>query len=261
MSVSVIITTYNDSEFLKRAIYSVINQNFSACELIVVDDGSENNNAEKVVSDINCDKLVINFFYKENGGASSARNYGIERATGDYIAFLDADDEWLPNHLEIKLRKIKAAGPNCFGVYSGFVCKPIDVYSSFTSVNGKVSPDFIGKKNGFPGGAPSYLFKREFLADLNGFDVSLKQNEDFDLILRLIHQGFTFYGNNEATFIRYLRDDSLTRNNRYFRSYNRVNQFLLKAWEKKYLSKREVVKRFLFNSLSLIKKFTVSLVR
>lgn len=253
MNISVIITTYNDSEFLKRAISSVINQNYSAYELIVVDDGSTSHDAEQVITSIEA-TLPINFFYKENGGASSARNYGLEKASGEYIAFLDADDEWLPNHLEIKANKMATSDSNCFGVFSGFICQPSNVNSKFCSVDSFITPDLIGKPNGFPGGAPSYLYKREYLVGLNGFDTSLKQNEDFDLILRLIKAGYTFSGSNEATFIRHLRDNSLTRNSNYFRSYKRVNKFLCKSWREGYLSKFEIIKRGCLNFLSLIKK-------
>ena len=253
--ISVIITTYNDSEFLNRSISSVIGQSYRAFEILIVDDGSADSSAKSIAESMQKKSSIpIRYLYQENGGASSARNHGLGKAQGDFIAFLDADDEWLPNHLEVKVSKIIAAGANCFGVYSGFVCSPSDVKSKFSSVNGVTCPDLIGKPFGFPGGAPSYLFKRGPLLKVNGFDTSLKQNEDFDLILRLIKAGYTFSGSNEATFIRHLRDDSLTRNSNYYRSYKRVNEFLYKAWKQEYLSKVEIIKRACFNFLSLVRK-------
>ena len=81
----------------------------------------------------------------------------------------------------------------------------------------------------------------------------MKQNEDFDLILRLIKSGYEFDGNNEATFIRHLREGSLTRNKKYFLSYKRVNKFLYKAWKNSYLSRTEISKRFFLNSAFLTK--------
>lgn len=254
MNITAIIPTYNDHQYLPRAIDSVLGQKQSVFEIIIVDDGSTSNDIESVLEYYLKEYAFVKLLKKENGGASSARNHGLEKAQGDFIAFLDADDEWLPNHLEVKVSKIIAAGSNCFGVYSGFVCSPSDVKSKFSSVNGVTCPDLIGKPFGFPGGAPSYLFKRGPLLEVNGFDTSLKQNEDFDLILRLIKAGYTFSGSNEATFIRHLRDDSLTRNSNYYRSYKRVNEFLYKAWKQEYLSKVEITKRACFNFLSLVRK-------
>lgn len=254
-NISVVIPTFNDAEFLSRALASISKQSYKPSEIIVVDDGSFDNKAELVVTNLpDTFPICTTYLWKENNGASSARNYGIKKAKGEYIAFLDADDEWLPNHLEVKVSKIIAAGSNCFGVYSGFVCSPSDVKSKFSSVNGVTCPDLIGKPLGFPGGAPSYLFKRGPLLEVNGFDTSLKQNEDFDLILRLIKTGYTFSGNNETTFIRHLRDDSLTRNRNYYRSYKRVNEFLYKAWKQEYLSKVEIIRRACFNFLALVRK-------
>ena len=252
---SVIITTYNDGEFLERAIFSVLKQSYKPFEILVIDDGSNVKCAEKTIDGINSNNATqIQYFYKQNGGASSARNYGIEKASGDYIAFLDVDDEWLPKYLEEKVSLLSNADENCFGTFSGFICNPTNIKSRFRNVQSYINPDLIGKPTGFPGGAPSYLYKREYLVKLKGFDTALKQNEDFDLILRLIKAGYTLKGNNETTFIRHLRENSLTRNSHYFRSYCRVNQFLLKAYKEEYLSNSELIKRFILNALSFLSK-------
>lgn len=93
---SVIIPLYNKGELIKRSIDSVLSQTVQDFEIVVVDDGSKDDSATfvKAYSD---DR--VKYYHKANGGVSSARNYGIKRASYDWIVFLDADDELLPNAL------------------------------------------------------------------------------------------------------------------------------------------------------------------
>ena len=110
---SVVIPTYNRGGVLLLAIQSVIQQTFDQWELIVVDDGSKDD-TKSVVSAIT-DKRV-KYFYQENKGRSAARNAGIEIALGEYIAFLDSDDQYAENYLELFFDEIsKETGPHlCF---------------------------------------------------------------------------------------------------------------------------------------------------
>ncbi|QDT60905.1 putative glycosyltransferase EpsJ [Stieleria bergensis] len=98
-AISVIIPCYNREEILPRAIASVLNQSVAACEIIVVDDGSSDRSAQ-VAAELHSSVQVIT---QKNGGAASARNAGIEIAQGDWIAFLDSDDEWHRSKLEKQL--------------------------------------------------------------------------------------------------------------------------------------------------------------
>lgn len=95
--VSVIIPTYNRSRYICEAIDSVLAQTYKDFEIIIVDDGSTDN-TKGILSKYNS---KIRYFYKTNGGVASARNFGINKATGEYIAFIDSDDLWL----ETKLKK------------------------------------------------------------------------------------------------------------------------------------------------------------
>jgi len=105
-NVSVIITCYNSREHINTSIESVINQTYNDLECIIVDDGSEDNTKEIVRRFVEQDNRV-KYFYKENGGASSARNYGINIAKGKWIQFLD-DDDWLyDKKLEKQLEYVK----------------------------------------------------------------------------------------------------------------------------------------------------------
>lgn len=96
--VSVIIPFYNNKQWLSEAIESVYSQTYSNYEVILVNDGSK-----EEISDLLSAFPTIKYFHQNNSGAGSARNKGIEAATGKYIAFLDSDDLWLPNKLSIQV--------------------------------------------------------------------------------------------------------------------------------------------------------------
>lgn len=96
--VSVIIPVYNSAKFLEETLQSVHDQTYPAIEIIVVDDGSTDDSAEIAQS-----YSGVNYTYQENQGVSVARNTGISKAGGEYIAFLDADDVWLPEKLLVQI--------------------------------------------------------------------------------------------------------------------------------------------------------------
>jgi len=98
--VSVIIPLYNKERAIECTINSVLKQTYADFELIVVDDGS-NDNSANIVTGIALKDKRITYIYKKNGGVSSARNFGLSKANGEWIVFLDADDEMLPNNLEV----------------------------------------------------------------------------------------------------------------------------------------------------------------
>ena len=102
--VSVIIPVFNRENTIRRALDSVLKQTYQDIEIIVIDDGS----TDKTVSQLK--DLPIKLITQENKGVSSARNRGIEASQGDFIAFLDSDDEWMPNKLE---EQIKLKSPCC----------------------------------------------------------------------------------------------------------------------------------------------------
>lgn len=93
--VSIIMPVYNSDKYLKNAVLSVLNQTYKNLELIAVDDGSTDNSLE-ILNNIKKDDSRLKVYTKKNGGISSARNYGIDRATGEYIGFIDNDDEYMP---------------------------------------------------------------------------------------------------------------------------------------------------------------------
>ena len=124
--ISVIIPAYNCSKLIPNAIESVLGQTYSNLELIVVDDGSTDNTAEIILNYKNYNNNM-KYIYQNNGGVSKARNTGIKQSVGEYIAFLDADDIWDKNKLEIQMKVINN-------------CKNIDmIFSSFKNTkNNKI---------------------------------------------------------------------------------------------------------------------------
>ena len=111
MKISVIIPTFNRKKTIGRAIQSVKNQSLSPFEILIIDDGSKDGTEEWVKEKFQ----NIKYIYQNNQGVSSARNIGIENAYGDWVAFLDSDDEWLPNKLYEQVRSVES-NPKIFAI-------------------------------------------------------------------------------------------------------------------------------------------------
>ncbi len=182
--VSVIIATYNRVSLLNNAIVSVINQTYSNLEIIVVDDGSTDGTGDFVEQF----GSKIQYFFKNNGGVSSARNYGIKKSSGELIAFLDSDDEWLPEKIEKQISFL-CANPD-FGMVL-CDCNFIDSNRKITSRtfrrielphDGHI-PEHVFKS---PYLIPSTVLVRKHVLDDTGlFDENIRTAEDLDLHLRI----------------------------------------------------------------------------
>lgn len=138
--VSVVIPLFNKGFIISETLQSVLVQTFIDFEVIIINDGSTDNGFE-VVSQFSDDRIKL--FQQENKGAAAARNTGIEKASGELIAFLDADDYWYPNHLE-ELFKLYTDFPNC-GIYgSRYFMKISNKKTIETTYFPSVSNDFRG---------------------------------------------------------------------------------------------------------------------
>ncbi|WP_159448106.1 glycosyltransferase family 2 protein [Papillibacter cinnamivorans] len=113
-SISVIVPCYNYGRFLKECLESVFAQTFRDFEVLVVDDGSEDDTREAVRN-----FSAARYFYQEHRGISEARNRGLREAGGEWIAFLDADDLWLPDKLEKQMAYLRTH-PDCSVLFTGF---------------------------------------------------------------------------------------------------------------------------------------------
>src|SRR2546425_2446463 len=108
-TVSAVIPTYNRGHLLKNAIDSILAQTYPVHEIIIVDDGSTDGTDEMVRSYIRQKRseVIIRYIRQENQGQSAALNRGIEKASGEWIAFLHSDDSWLPEKLERQFRALE----------------------------------------------------------------------------------------------------------------------------------------------------------
>ncbi len=106
--ISIIVPIYNTEAFLAKTIESVLAQTYANWELLLIDDGSTDSSSFICEEFAKEDKRT-SYYYKTNGGQASARNLGIQKSKGDWIAFLDADDLWLPQKLEHQLKEIDSS--------------------------------------------------------------------------------------------------------------------------------------------------------
>lgn len=123
-------------------------------------------------------------------------------------------------------------------------------------INGNIDSSLLGRKNGIPGGSPFQFFRGEALREVNGFNESLKFNEDFELILR-ISKKWKFLGVNKPGFVRHFRKDSWSNTDPNIAYYG-VEDFLNIAQSKNLLSNNEISKRKKENRLTLVKKLILS---
>jgi glycosyltransferase involved in cell wall biosynthesis len=182
--VSAIIATYNRSDLIGRAIESVLCQTYQSLELIVIDDGSCDN-TEAVVYNYSCNSVIpIRYYYKENGGCASARNKGVDLASGDTIAFLDSDDEWLPEAIENMLTALEKSGADFVYSPSIEVLKNGEHLISYPAAAG--NPSLFAVEHFFTTKArPCSILYRKHIFELHRNDESLRYNEDSDFLQRV----------------------------------------------------------------------------
>jgi glycosyltransferase involved in cell wall biosynthesis len=209
--VSVIIPTHNRSKFLRAAITSVLNQTYQDFELIVVDDASTDNTAETVTA---FKDARIKFIHHEtNKGGSAARNTGILHSSGDYIAFLDDDDEWLPEKLARQLDILRSSPSELGCVYTGYL--DVDgntgkvVAQQIPTKHGDLSKDLLIEN--CVGSASSVCLKRECLAKVGLFDETLPCSQDYDLWMRIAKQ-FRFACVQAPLFKYSIHNDKISTN-------------------------------------------------
>jgi glycosyltransferase involved in cell wall biosynthesis len=180
--ISVIIPTYNSAPYLPEALDSVLAQTYTPIEVLVIDDGSTDNTTAIMAR--YGDQAV--FIRQARSGPSGARNKGIAEAKGAYIAFLDADDTWLPSKLKKQLMALQQ-DPEAALVYSRSVDfqnrtgKEIGVYPR--KMHSGMLFDLLLTAPLF--GLPSVIIKTRILKELGGFDEGLTTAEDTHLYLRI----------------------------------------------------------------------------
>jgi len=181
-TVSVIIPTYNRAYLIGKAIKSVLNQTYQDYEIIVVDDGSTDN-TEEIVKSFN--NFIIRYIsHGDNRAASVARNTGIKTCQGEYIAFLDSDDEWLPEKLDQQIKVFQDASSEVGAVYSEVIYMDengknmnIKLHNS-KKAKGYIYEDLLVRNYV---STSALLIKKECFDRAGLFDVSLNFHEDWDM--------------------------------------------------------------------------------
>jgi len=209
-SVSVIIPAYNAAAFISETLDSVYAQTFADFEVIVVNDGSPD------TEDLECElkrySEKLRYIKQENQGAAAARNTGITAARGEFVAFLDADDAWLPAFLEKQVDLLERT--------------PADVVWADALISGD-SPfagrTFMQVQPSFAEVTPENLLavrvtvltstvvaRRQPILDVGLFDVTLRRGQDFELWLRLARRGCRFVYQEEVLAHRRIVESSLS---------------------------------------------------
>lgn len=184
--VSVIIPTFNRADTIQRAIHSVLAQTFQDFEIIVVDDGSSDDMSFLVDRFKNQNIRLIK--HEVNSGPSAARNTGINASTGQFIAFLDSDDEWMPGKLTRQIALLNHSQDDCGASCTGFTLAyqgmgyscakylPTEEYwTGYLLINGcDLGP------------GSTLLLRRQIFEETGMFDENLSRYEDWDWLLRYV---------------------------------------------------------------------------
>ena len=187
--VSVIIPTYNYANYLSRAIESVLAQTYRQIELIIVDDGSTDNTASVIEYYKNKYPDVIRYFYQKNSGPNAARNKGLDLVQGEFIALLDADDEWFPEKLD-KQVSFAHANPKYGMIGCGIRWVKDDktiIFEGFgipVPPRGELIKHLKMRSFGF-GGSSGVVIRKHCFDVVGNFDESLRGSEDRENCVRI----------------------------------------------------------------------------
>ena len=182
--VSVIIPTFNRASILSRAVKSVLAQTYRNFELILVDDASSDD-TEQVIRDF-VDERITYYRHDHNGGASAARNTGLNNIRGEYVAFLDDDDEWLPSKLAEQVRVLETAPPEVGMIYCWmdyFDTEGRLIAEVHPTLRGYVFEQILDRQR--LAGCPTLLVRASVVKEIGGFDERLRRGNDGDFIRRV----------------------------------------------------------------------------
>ena len=225
---SVIIPLYNKEDYIQNTLKSVLNQTFKDIEIIIVNDGSTDNSL-KAISTFKDERIIL--LEQKNGGASMARNNGIAKSNGNYIALLDADDIWLENHL-IELKKLINQFPTV-GLYcTNYEVKRhkntiIPASFNFTYLKNCIIIENFFEANTIdciPTSSSSAFLKKNF-NELGGYNISIPSGQDTDLWIRF-GLNFSIAFNPKITMLYNNYDNSSLSKSKYnLGRYQLINQY------------------------------------
>lgn len=187
--VSIIIPTYKRPDRVSRAINSALAQQYPKFEVIVVDDNDpqteERQKTEKIISRYSDERLIY-LKHEKNKNGSAARNTGMKYSSGEYITFLDDDDEYYPNKIKEQVGVLSNLNNSYGACYSSY--EKIDQYGnkqiSAETAEGDVKVQVLSK-NLFVGSGSNFMFRSSIVNDIGYFDVSFDRNQDLEYLARI----------------------------------------------------------------------------
>lgn len=220
VSVSVVIPTADRAALVSRAIKSVLAQDYTDFELIIVDDCS-NDNTKEIIG-IFCDRRIVYIKHACKRGANAARNTGIKAAKGKYVAFLDDDDEWCPTKLSKQVKKANESSDNIGVIYTGFI--KIDNQTVRRIVLPLYKGNIFDKllTGNYVNTTSTVLVKRGVFDKVGLFDEELLSLQDWDMWLRIATTyQFTFV--HEPLVFNYTTKMSISTNlSKQIQGYSRL---------------------------------------
>ena len=200
MMISIVIPLYNKEQTIVNTLNSVFKQTYSNFEIVIINDGSTDNSV-KIINQ-NFDDARIRIINQKNAGVSAARNKGIEESRGEWISFLDGDDEWLPNYLEEVQKAIEKYPNNSIiitGRYSQNYLTPKKTYNIPVKYFNKISQiQFFQNPHVYFHISSTTLRSSILKSNYNTwgkFIEGQKSNEDFTFIFRIaLHERVTYIG-------------------------------------------------------------------
>jgi glycosyltransferase involved in cell wall biosynthesis len=251
--VSIVIPVYNGERYLSYTLDSVLAQTHKNIEIIVIDDGSTDDTKD-ILESYSAKYPVIRTVHKTNSGVSVARNSGWEIAKGQFISFLDADDIWTPENLDLKLDFL-INHPNAFGVTSQ--CEIMDEKNIRKGEIKKGDPnvnleDILIWKGNYITIPSGILFKWETMKLLNGFNPDLSNNADQEILMRALKTQGSFHTLQQTTWYYRRHSDNMSSNLNLMEkdtvlTYRLAKQNkLFKSWwfERKCLSRMSLILSF-----------------
>ena len=237
---SIIMPTYNRKNVISEAINSVLNQTFPNFELIIVDDGSDDGTEDFIKNKYKkyLNNHSIKYFKLDHKGVSAARNYGLSKASGNIIAYLDSDNQWNPRFLELMINALnKNSDSNC--AYCGVKVNH-NVNKAKYVLNKKFNRKKLLEKNFID--INSFVHEKDLYEKYGGFDEDLTRLVDWDLIIRYTKENKPVHV--KKVLVNYTIDNSLNNITVMAPLKNNWDKIHEKYWLELYQEEYEIVKDY-----------------